>query len=52
MEKQRGLGYAAALVGGTILIEPVFHSSWLISNIPLWLAFIQSTWLVALIIIA
>ena len=52
MEKQRGLGYAAALVGGTILLEPLFHSSWLISNIPLWLAFIQSTWLVALIVIA
>ena len=51
MEKQRGLGYAAALVGGTILVEPFFHSSYLISNIPLWLSFIQSTWLVALIVI-
>ena len=31
MEKQRGLGYALALVGGTILVGPSIHPPWLMA---------------------
>ncbi len=31
MEKQRGLGYAAVLVGGATLVEPYIHLQWLMA---------------------
>jgi uncharacterized protein (TIGR00297 family) len=51
MEKQRGLGYAAAFVGVTVLIEPYIHPAWAISNTPASLAFMHPAWLMALIVI-
>jgi uncharacterized protein (TIGR00297 family) len=51
MEKQRGLGYAAALVGGTILIEPYIRPALLSTNAPALLSLIHPAWLVAFIVI-
>ena len=40
MEKQRGLGYAAGLVGGSILIAPYIQPAWLMSLIVILFALI------------
>jgi len=51
MEKQRGLGYAAAFVGAIVLVEPYIQPAWVISNTPAWLAFMHPAWLMALVVI-
>jgi uncharacterized protein (TIGR00297 family) len=51
MEKQRGLGYAAAFVGAIVLVEPYIQPAWVISNTPASLAFMHPAWLMALIVI-